>query len=916
MKKNISINLQGIIFHIEDDGYEVLSRYLHEVKAHFASYQGHEEIVADIEGRIAELFSARLSVVKQVITLTDVEEMTAKMGRVSDFNTSPDEDDEPAEATTAGGTYGPNGPFGPRGTFGPEGTFGKEGPFGPKGPFASGRTDADGQPRRLYRDLAHRKIAGVCAGLAQYFMVNPLVVRLIFLALVLLPNVFGVYDHIPGTGIFRHRFDFGGIALIAYIVLWIALPKRDDAPAPIDTLDFGGSLTGRKLFRDVDTGKIGGVSAGLAAYFRTDVVLVRVLFLLSLFLGGSGFIIYLILWVVVPEARTVSEKMQMRGDAVTLSGIDNTLRTNAFDGDATTPVGSRSVGTFLEGAARSAKPAASFLGTIIRWLVGGLLIIWGSTWLFGVLMALGAALSIIPFTAVEHTSNGFMFDNEFGEFARNLSPWGAMAGALLTGIPAVGLILLGLRLIMRRWILGRNTGLILLGLWLLGVVGSTAAGLQAARNFQAKGSYTTTQRFPGLVGRGIVLDSRGLEENTKWVNLNVAPADSGAAPYLEEEFRASGRTEEAARLTAQQTMVYKVEQRDSTILFDEGFRLKDDAPGRNQRLNLTLYLPLDKVYRLTPAFVRHLRGDDFTSGDLPDTDGDRSYRARFTREGKFACLDCPAADQGDADSDDNNDNDNDEVVDIDANGTKMKLRVNTDGDEPTVHISTSTPNFNADPGHYGTGRKTLNGSEEFSEIEASGLFRVLVRQGDGFKAEAAGRTSDLDDVRLEVRGERLIIRSRRNNGLFSAFGNHRNPILVTVTLPRLRRLELSAACQADVSGFRDEDLRVNASSAASARLAVDVPQLEIDLSSAAHAELSGSANELSVDGSSASSLNALGLRATKASVDLSSGSEASVRATDVLKVDLSSGSQVKYAGNPNRIEKDLTSGSSLEQVKE
>jgi phage shock protein PspC (stress-responsive transcriptional regulator) len=326
MKKNISINLQGIIFHLEDDGYEVLSRYLHEVKAHFASYQGHEEIVADIEGRIAELFSARLSVNKQVITLIDVEEMTAKMGRVSDFATEPDEEDqEPAAATgTAGGTFGPNGPFGPEGTFGPD------------GPFAAGR-DADGQPRRLYRDLAHRKIAGVAAGLAQYFRVNPLLVRLVFVALVLLPNVFGIYDHFPGTGMFRHRFDFGGLALIAYIVLWIALPKRADAPAPIDTLDFGGKLTGRKLFRDTDNGKVGGVSAGLAAYFQTDVVLVRVLFLIGLFLGGSTFLIYLVLWAVVPEARTVSEKMQMRGDDVTLSGIDNNLRSNAIDGETPSP---------------------------------------------------------------------------------------------------------------------------------------------------------------------------------------------------------------------------------------------------------------------------------------------------------------------------------------------------------------------------------------------------------------------------------------------------------------------------------------------------------------------------------------------------------------------------------------------------
>ena len=891
MKKNISINLQGIIFHIEDDGYEVLSRYLQEVKAHFASYQGHEEIVADIEGRIAELFSARLSTIKQVITLTDVEEMTAKMGRVSDFNTSPDEDDdEPAYAEPSAASQSAG--------FGRTTGGGTPPPFGTQG-------TADGQPRRLYRDLAHRKIAGVCAGLAQYFMVNPLVVRLIFLALVLLPNAIGAYDHIPGTGMFRHRFDFGGLALIAYVVLWIALPKRDDAPTPIDTLDFGGSLTGRKLFRDVDSGKVGGVSAGLAAYFRTDVVLVRVLFLISMFLGGSGFIIYLILWVVVPEARTVSEKMQMRGDAVTLSGIDNNLRSGALDGDGTTPAGSRSVGTFLEGAARSAKPAASFLGTIIRWLVGLWLIFWGGTWLVGVLAMLGAALSIIPFTAVEHTSNGFMFDNEFGAVVRNLPPWGAVAGALLTGIPALMLILLGLRLILRRSVLGRTTGSVLLGLWLLGVIGSVAAGLQVARDFQAKGTYNTTMRLDGLLSKGIVLDSRNVEDNFGWINLHVAPADSGKTPYIEEEFRASGRTEDAARLTAQQTMVYNIEQRDSTITFDEGFRLKDSAPFRNQKLSLTLYLPLDKVYRLTPEFIRHLDDDDFTSDHRPNTDGDKSYRARFTREGKFRCLDCPAS---------TDDDDNDEVVDVDVDGAKTQVRVNTDGDEPTVRISTSSPNFNTDPAHYGTSRKALSSGDEFSEVEVGGAFRVVVRQGDAFKAEAAGRADDLDDVRIEVRGDRLLVRNRANNGLFSAFGKNRNPILVQITLPRLKRLELSAAAQADVSGFRDEDLHLEASSAASVRLDVNVPRLEVELSSAAHADISGSANELSVDGSSASSLEALSLRATKASLDLSSGSEAKVQATDELRVDLSSGSQVKYAGRPSRIEKDLHSGSSLEQV--
>jgi len=873
MKKNISINLQGIIFHLEDDGYEVLSRYLHEVKAHFASYQGHEEIVADIEGRIAELFSARLSVNKQVITLLDVQEMTAKMGRVSDFATEPDEDEDTYTEPTATG----------------------QGRAFAGGPAP---TPADTEPRRLYRDLAHRKIAGVCAGLAQYFRVNPLVVRLIFLALVLLPNIFGGFNNFPGDIISRHHFNFGSLALITYVVLWIALPKRADAPAPIDTLDFGGKLTGRKLFRDTDTGKVGGVSAGLAAYFQTDVVLVRVLFLLGAFATfGSTIVAYLILWAVVPEARTVSEKMQMRGDAVTLSGIDNNLRTSAFDGDnATTP--NRPLGTFLEGAARNAKPAADFLGTVIRWVVGGFLVFWGGSWLFGVLMVLGAALSIIPFTAVEHTSNGFMFDNGFGEMVRNLSPWGAIAWALLIGIPGLGLLLLGLRLLLRRSVLSRSASSVLLGLWLLGIVGATASGLQVARDFQAKGTYTTTVRFPGLTGQGIVLDSHGLDEDTKWITLNVAPADSGAAPYVEEEFRASGRTQDAARLTAQQTIVYNVVNRDSTITFDEGFRLKDDAPGRNQKLSLTLYLPLDKVYRLTPSFIQHLDDDDFTSGHRPDTDGDKSYRARLTREGKFACLDCPAVNNDDSVRD-NDDNDESITVDI-------------DGDDGRV--TTQASEFNTNPAHYGAGRKTLAGTEEFNEIEVHGAFQILVRPGDTYKVEAAGRTNDLEDVRLDVQGDRLVIRNRNNNGLLSALRLKNGPVLVQVTLPRLRHLQVSGACQADVRGFSEAELRLEASSASVVRLDVNVPRLDLDLSSASQVTLNGSAEELTIDGSSASQVEAGGLRATRVSLDLSSGSQAKVHATEELKADLSSGSIAQYIGSPGKIDKDLSSGSTLEKT--
>ena len=244
MKKNISINLQGLIFHIEEDGFEVLSRYLAEVKAHFANYRGHQDIVADIEGRIAELFSARLSPMQQVITLDDVNAMTAKMGRVSDFAPDADEDDETPEPATGAAT-GSSTAAGSAAAFGTASTT---------GPAAAGAASAAAEPKRLYRDMANRKIAGVAAGIAQYFAVNPLWIRLGFVVLaVLSPAVWRVFDDFGDT---RFNLQLGSWAVLGYIVLWIVLPKRYDAPAHPEALLNSGPLAGRRLFRDTGTGKV------------------------------------------------------------------------------------------------------------------------------------------------------------------------------------------------------------------------------------------------------------------------------------------------------------------------------------------------------------------------------------------------------------------------------------------------------------------------------------------------------------------------------------------------------------------------------------------------------------------------------------------------------------------------------------
>src|SRR5438105_1545544 len=97
MKKNISINISGIIFHIEEDGYENLRKYLDSINKYFSSFDDSTEIMADIESRIAEIFLSKLNEGKQVITSEDVNALIATMGSVNDFRAA--EEQEPQSSS-------------------------------------------------------------------------------------------------------------------------------------------------------------------------------------------------------------------------------------------------------------------------------------------------------------------------------------------------------------------------------------------------------------------------------------------------------------------------------------------------------------------------------------------------------------------------------------------------------------------------------------------------------------------------------------------------------------------------------------------------------------------------------------------------------------------------------------------------
>ena len=166
MKKNISINLQGMIFHIEEDGYEQLSQYLAAIKSYFSAYEGHEEITADIESRMAEIFAAKLSPTKQVITSEDVQALMAQMGSVKDFQVLEEEEAPTGQTHEQQFNYSNNA-------------------AGNSEPFTGTANAGQIYTKRIYRDVNRKIVSGVAAGIANYLNLDPLWVRLGFVLLTL-----------------------------------------------------------------------------------------------------------------------------------------------------------------------------------------------------------------------------------------------------------------------------------------------------------------------------------------------------------------------------------------------------------------------------------------------------------------------------------------------------------------------------------------------------------------------------------------------------------------------------------------------------------------------------------------------------------------------------------------------------------
>jgi phage shock protein PspC (stress-responsive transcriptional regulator) len=490
MKKTFTINISGTVFHIEEDAYEVLQKYLINLKNHFGPGEEGKEILTDIEARIAEIFIENSTGSQKVVSIDMVNSAIEIMGSPEDF-----EQDETEVETTA-----------------PEETKRK---------------------RRLYRDPDHRVIGGVCGGLGAYFNMDPVILRIIFVVLL---------------------FATTGAAFLAYIILWIAVPK----------------------------------------------------------------------------AKNTTQRLEMRGQEATVKNIEKSIKEEVGEmkesfkkmkDSETYAKGKRTV----DAAGDVAYTGLKIILRIAVIVIGVLLIISGFLGLLGFISSMVVGHSFVQgwpmIWSPEVEVPGFL--NHFVN--TGTLTFGLIAVGILAGIPLLAMLFIGTKLVFRYKTNNTAIGLTMVGVWLIALVFLVVMSIGQLGNFKNRSSVTETKIISCDSCQTLVLNlaEDKYEDYAKMdfeiENLKMAVVDgedvllghvkldvekSGNEDFtilIKKESR--GRTREVAKESSE-SIIYRFEQKDSTLLFDPYFILGKDVKYRGQNVSITIKVPEGKAVYLGDDLVK------------------------------------------------------------------------------------------------------------------------------------------------------------------------------------------------------------------------------------------------------------------------------------------------------------------------
>ena len=550
MDKTKNISLGGFSFLIEENAYTALSQYLAEVRQHLQHNSDRDEIIFDVEQRMAELLKDRTAN-REVIMHQDVLYLIEVLGKPEQYV----EDEEADKATNAA-------------------------------PEASAQAFSANKP--LYRDIDDCKIGGVLSGMAHYFNISPTMLRIAFAVCLILSFVVS----------YRWIFLFNGVSwaiIILYILLWMIVPaavttaqklEMQGAAVTLDSLASykSSSTTSTEWHKSYSDKILWGVIGGLAQYTSVSSTWLRLIYLLLIlvcipvYVGISIALIaaYLVLTLLLkPETVAPSAEPNSNPTAASTSAVP---KSNPKRGSLLLTV----ILVIL---------ALPLLFTLIAVIMG----------IFGLTSASGLSLLLLD------DYLPFMISSPIERFALYSSVF------LLLLVPLSLFILVVVRLSYKRfrgtrvWAILTFAALIAALIGLSISVGSTAKEFFIENNFERKISVPTTSdtlhiSIKTKSGNSLALtvDADTLLVQRESYLRNILPTNE-SEPYLLCRQTAMGRTRTQAAQNAKNIRI-PLEIKDNHIAIPEYYEIIRGNTYRGQNVYYQLYLPVGKYIKNAKSY--------------------------------------------------------------------------------------------------------------------------------------------------------------------------------------------------------------------------------------------------------------------------------------------------------------------------
>jgi phage shock protein PspC (stress-responsive transcriptional regulator) len=404
----------------------------------------------------------------------------------------------------------------------------------------------------------------------------------------------------------------------------------------------------KRLYRDTDEGVIAGVCTGLGYYLNIEARWIRLVMFLSVFLGGSGVLAYLILWIAIPRAVSRSEKMAMKGEATNLYNYKKSFEEElaAFKENMKSanahfrPLAKQSgnfINELLEILGRVFGGAAKVIGKIIA--------------LFFIVFGFGALVFLIIILAMLF---GFWDANPYDYFPLSVINQGFRSEIVLGAfvvlfVPILALVLFALRVAFNKMAISKSLALALLIVWLIGVGSTGYYVAKITSEFQEHAELVQSSELKPYSTYVIDVDKsmafshedsvnfdlNGLDNRTivdddndhpfrvpRNVRIEIEKSENGKS-ILEQTYESQGKTFKMA-LANVKNINYKFTQQDSLITLSPRLQLKRESIWRNQEVYISLKVPVGTHIFLNDNIYRYLQFYYYSCND--DHNDNKAYR--------------------------------------------------------------------------------------------------------------------------------------------------------------------------------------------------------------------------------------------------------------------------------------------------